>query len=59
MTLVIRYRNLPVKHKLELIIMTTVSAALIVSCAAGLACARFALHNTMRNDCLLYTSRCV
>jgi PAS domain S-box-containing protein len=50
MTLVIRYRNLPVKHKLELIIMTTVSAALIVSCAAGLACARFALHNTMRND---------
>jgi two-component system, sensor histidine kinase and response regulator len=50
MTLITRYRNLSVRHKLHLIIMATVSAALLVSCGAILTYVHFELLNDSRHD---------
>jgi signal transduction histidine kinase/CheY-like chemotaxis protein len=44
------YRNLPVRHKLRLVIMGTVTVALLCACAAVLAYDRVAARNSMRND---------
>ncbi len=44
------YRNLPVRYKLRLIIMLTVTAALLCACAAVLAYDRIAARNSMRNN---------
>ena len=44
------YRNLPVRHKLRLVIMVTVTAALLCACAAVLAYDRIAARDSMRND---------
>jgi two-component system, sensor histidine kinase and response regulator len=49
-SLVTKYRNLPVKNKLLLIIMATVSAALTLSGAAVLDYVRFVLRGAMRDD---------
>jgi len=45
-----RYRNLPIKHKLRLLIMATVSCALMLACAALLVYDQIAARNSMRND---------
>jgi two-component system, sensor histidine kinase and response regulator len=45
-----RYRNLPIKHKLRLIIMGVVTSALVVATATALAYARFESRAEMRND---------
>jgi two-component system, sensor histidine kinase and response regulator len=45
-----RYRNLPVKVKLHLIIMGTVCIALLLACAAVLVYERVVLYKTMEND---------
>ncbi len=50
MTLLARYRGLPVRNKLLLIIMATVSVALTVSCGAVLAYVHFVLRDAMRKD---------
>jgi signal transduction histidine kinase/CheY-like chemotaxis protein len=50
MTLVERYRNIGVRHKLRLIVMTTVTAALLSACAAGIVYDRIAARDSMRND---------
>jgi len=44
------YRNLPVRHKLRLVIMVTVTVALLCACAAVLAYDRIEARNSMRND---------
>lgn len=44
------YRNLPMKHKLRLIIMTVVSIALALAGGAVLLYDRFVLYNSMQND---------
>jgi len=44
------YRNLSVRHKLRLIIMATVTAALLCACAAVLVYDRIAERDSMRND---------
>ena len=44
------YRNLNVRHKLRLIIMATVTAALLCACAAVLVYDRIAARESMRND---------
>jgi signal transduction histidine kinase/ActR/RegA family two-component response regulator len=44
------YRNLPVKHKLRLVIMATVTVALLSACAAALAYDRVAARNSLRSD---------
>lgn len=44
------YRNLPVRHKLRLVIMVTVTLALLCACAAVLAFDRMAARSSMRND---------
>ena len=44
------YRNLPVRHKLRLIIMGTVTLALLCACAAVLTYDRMAARSSMRND---------
>jgi signal transduction histidine kinase/DNA-binding response OmpR family regulator/HPt (histidine-containing phosphotransfer) domain-containing protein len=44
------YRDLSVRHKLRLIIMTAVTAALLCACAAVLVYDRIAARNSMRND---------
>jgi signal transduction histidine kinase/CheY-like chemotaxis protein len=44
------YQNLPVKHKLGLIIMFAVSAALLVACGAVLGYDQLASRAEMRND---------
>ena len=44
------YRNLPVRLKLRLIIMGTVTLALLCACAAMLAYDRLAARGAMRND---------
>ena len=36
MSISTRYRNLPIKHKLRLVIMATVSCALMLACTAVL-----------------------
>jgi len=50
MNLAAAYRNLAVKHKLRLIIMTTMSVALAVACGAVLAYDQVAARDSMRND---------
>ena len=50
MSITTRYRNLPVKHKLRLVIMVTVGAALMLACAAVLAYDQIAARDSMRND---------
>ena len=44
------YRNLSVRHKLRLIIMTTVTAALLCACAAVLVYDRIVARESMAND---------
>jgi len=44
------YRNLPVRHKLRLVIMVTVTLALLCACAAVLAYDRLAARDSMRTD---------
>src|SRR4051812_41912752 len=46
----LKYRNLPVKQKLCLIIMLTVCTALTLACGAILIFERFELRDLMRND---------
>ena len=50
MSLAIKYRNLEVRHKLRLIVMATVTAALLCACAAVLVYDRIAVRDSMRND---------
>ena len=50
MSIAARYRNLPLKHKLRLLIMATVSCALILACAALLVYDQVAARESMRND---------
>jgi len=50
MSIPARYRNLPIKHKLRLIIMCAVSVALLVACGAILAYDQLASREEMRND---------
>src|ERR1017187_4834139 len=45
-----KYRNLPVKLKLHLIIMGTVCTALMLACVAVLIYDHFVLYKTMEND---------
>jgi signal transduction histidine kinase/CheY-like chemotaxis protein len=45
-----RYRNLAVKQKLRLIVMATVSVALLLACATVLAYDQIAARDSMRND---------
>jgi len=45
-----KFRNLAVRHKLRLIVMATVTAALLCACAAVLAYDRIAARDSMRND---------
>src|SRR5580704_17701009 len=44
------YRDLSVRHKLRLIVMATVTAALLCACAAVLVYDRIAERDSMRND---------
>jgi signal transduction histidine kinase/DNA-binding response OmpR family regulator len=44
------YRNLPVRHKLRLVIMVTVTSALLCACAAVLAYDRLAARQAIKND---------
>jgi signal transduction histidine kinase/CheY-like chemotaxis protein len=44
------YRNLPIKHKLQRIIMVTVAIALVLACAAILAYDQVASRNSLSND---------
>ena len=50
MTIGTTYRNLPVKQKLRLIVMVTVTAALLFACAVVLGYDRMAARESMRND---------
>jgi signal transduction histidine kinase/CheY-like chemotaxis protein len=50
MSITARYRNLPIKHKLRLIIMFAVSGALLVACGAVLGYDQWASRAGMRND---------
>ena len=50
MSIATRYRNLPIKHKLRLLIMATVSCALMLACAALLVYDQIAARESMRND---------
>ena len=50
MRLASTYRNLPVRHKLRLIVMGTVTLALLCACAAVLAYDRMAARSSMRSD---------
>jgi hypothetical protein len=50
MSLATRYRNLPIKHKLRAIIMSTVSVALLLACTAVAAYNQLAARDEMRND---------
>ncbi len=50
MSLTSRYRNLPVKHKLRLIIMSVVSGSLLVACGAVLAYDQLASRGEMRDN---------
>jgi signal transduction histidine kinase/CheY-like chemotaxis protein len=45
-----RYRNLSIKHKLRLVIMATVSCALMLACCALLIYDQIAARKSMRND---------
>ena len=48
-----RYRDLSIAHKLRLVIMLTVSAALILACTAVLVYDRLAARDSMRNDLMV------
>ena len=50
MNIATKYRNLSVKRKLPLIIMSTVGAALILACAAMVTYDQIVARNVMRND---------
>lgn len=50
MSLANTYRDLNVRHKLRLIIMATVTAALLCACAAVLSYDRIAARDSMQND---------
>ena len=45
-----RLRNLPIRHKLRLIIMATVAAALILACAAFLVFDQIALRHSLQDS---------
>ncbi len=45
-----RYRDLPIRHKLRLIVMATVGAALIVACGAVLVYDYYTLRDSLRRD---------
>src|SRR5208282_1934618 len=45
-----QYRNLAVRQKLRLVIMVTVTAALLCACAAVLVYDRIAARDSMQND---------
>src|SRR5450432_1788569 len=45
-----RYRNLPIKYKLRMVIMLTVITALILACTAVVAYDQIAARDSMRND---------
>lgn len=44
------YRNLPIKHKLQLIIMATVGMALVLACGAVVVSDQWAQRISLRND---------
>ena len=50
MNLTARYRDLPIRHKLHLIVMMTVGAALTVACGAVLLYHYYNLRESMRRD---------
>jgi two-component system, sensor histidine kinase and response regulator len=50
MSLTARYRDLPIRHKLRLIVMLTVGAALTVACAVILIYQYYALRDSLRSD---------
>jgi two-component system, sensor histidine kinase and response regulator len=50
MSIATRYRNLSIKNKLRLVIMATVSCALLLACAAVLVYDQIAARESMRND---------
>ena len=50
MSIATRFRNLPIKHKLRLVIMVTVGCALMLACAALLVYDQIAARESMRND---------
>ena len=50
MSFVNRYRNLPINYKLRIVIMFTVSVALILACSAVLAYDQLAARNSMRSE---------
>ena len=50
MTLGARYRNLPIRHKLRIIMMSVVTAALVFASAGVLGYDQLALRTEMRND---------
>src|SRR5450631_1822494 len=50
MSIAARYRNLPIKHKLRLVIMATVSCALMLAWTAVLVYDQIAARESMRND---------
>ena len=45
-----RYRDLPIRHKLRLIVMVTVGAALLVACGAVLVYDYYTLRGSLRRD---------
>jgi len=50
MSVVNRYRNLPIKYKLRIAVMFTVSLSLILACSAVLAYDQLATRNSMRRE---------
>src|SRR3984885_12702516 len=50
MRMAAQYRDLPIRHKLSLIVMTTVGAALIVACGAVLVYDYYTLRDSLRRD---------
>ena len=50
MSLISRYRDLPIRHKLQFIVMLTVGAALIMACGAVLLYHYYNLRESMRRD---------
>jgi len=50
MSIATRYRNLPIKHKLRLLIMATVGCALMLACTALLVYDQIAARESMRDD---------
>ena len=50
MSVATQYRNLSIKHKLRLVIMATVSCALMLACVAVLFYDQIAARESMRND---------